>query len=127
MIHKTTMKHIRKRRIFVPRPFPISLTPLRREVTNRHIQQRTLSPLLRGAFIIAQALFFVNFRCGTQKMRRVDLHGELAPLCKGSCREATEGLYEVTFGHEAFRCAKHEVRFTHEVCFAHCRQCRQGD
>ena len=38
------MKHTRNRRAFAPRPFPISLTSLRREVANRHIQQRTLSP-----------------------------------------------------------------------------------
>ena len=38
------MKHTRNRRAFAPRPFPISLTSLRREVANRQIQQRTLSP-----------------------------------------------------------------------------------
>ena len=42
---KTMKKHSRKRRTFAQRPFPISLTSLRREVTNRHNnQQRTLLP-----------------------------------------------------------------------------------
>ena len=38
------MKHIRKRKAFAPRPFPISLASLRREVANRLYVQRTLSP-----------------------------------------------------------------------------------
>ena len=56
------MKHIRKRRNFFLCPFPISLTSLTREVTNR-LQQRTLSPN-----------FFSNLRrgCGDSTITPAD-------------------------------------------------------
>ena len=43
------MKHTTKRRTFVQRPFPISITSLHREVANRN-RSDTLTPF--GAFFI---------------------------------------------------------------------------
>jgi len=60
MIKKITTRHSRKRRTL---RLSISLTSLRREVANRHIQQRTLSPdfsggLLRGCLHSTQGAVF---------------------------------------------------------------------
>ena len=66
MVKKTKMKHIRNRRNRFQRSFLMRTTPLRGEVANRHIQQRTFRRIAPVAscevdFILAHALRFVNF------------------------------------------------------------------